>query len=66
MSYLDLADYKPKRELTKEVEVVFDDKISHNGILQQVVEKLEAAGFASAQEIKEEWLTLLKVELESK
>lgn len=66
MSYLDLPDYKPKRELTKEVEVVFDDKISHNGILQQVVEKLEAAGFASAQEIKEEWLTLLKVELESK
>jgi len=66
MSYLDLPDYKPKRELTKEVEVVFDDKISHNGILQQVVEKLEMAGFASAQEIKEEWLTLLKVELESK
>lgn len=66
MSYLDLADYKKKRELTKEVEIMFDDGISHNGILQQVVEKLEAAGFASAKEIKEEWLTLLKVELESK
>lgn len=39
------------------------DGMSHNAVLQQVVEKLAASGFASEYEIKEEWLSLLEDEI---
>lgn len=46
------------------VSVIFTDHSSHNSVLQEVIQKLAHAGFAPEKEIKEEWLTLLKSELE--
>lgn len=69
MSFLDLPDYKNSLKLDenpKAIGIFFDDSISHNGVLQQVVEKLELSGFASAEEIKSEWFNLLQVEMEKK
>ncbi len=64
-SYLDLTEYNVHRvRQTKAIGVFFDVGSSHKGLLEQVVQKLVVAGFATEREIKTEWLTLLQVELQ--
>lgn len=57
-------DFDHKIEGLEVVSITFHDGSSHLGLLTQVVEKLAAHGFASEKEIKQEWSTLLQVELE--
>lgn len=64
--YKSLPDNKiidPKNYNLQSISIVFNDSVSHNFVLQQVVDKLVEAGWAPEEEIKEEWLTLLKTNL---
>jgi len=46
------------------IAVVFDDNVSHTGILHQILTKLERAEFAPMREMIQEWATLLTLESE--
>lgn len=72
--FMDLADFNDskKRKHAREIRAEFIDAIaiwldkdgmSHNAVLQQVVEKLALVGFASEQEIKETWYDILGADL---
>lgn len=60
----DLHDYFMSTPKIETVSIQFDDNMSHYAVLWQVITALAKKGFATRKEIAEEWLTLLKSEVE--
>lgn len=60
----DMHEFLMSSQNLKSVCIQFDDGMSHYATLWQAIEGLSKKRFAPKKEIAEEWLTLLKYELE--